>query len=101
VLRELINRLTEHLQDKTKLQVSLENYKNDKVSQTKLLSKQEFVNKLADWVNFFIDYQDMEIEDITCKPMAIEIPTGVGRVNSIITTDSKRSIIHVKNTDQL
>jgi len=56
VLKELVNRMTEHLQDNTKLQVSLENSKNDKVSQTKLFSQQEVVNKLADLVNFFIDY---------------------------------------------
>jgi len=43
----------------------------------------------------------MEIEDITFKLMAIEIPTGAGRVNSIITIDSKRSIIRVKNTDTI
>jgi len=55
VLSELVNRIRGHLQENTKLQVSLENSKNDKVSQTKLLSKHEVVNKLAEWVNFFID----------------------------------------------
>ena len=49
---------------------------------------------LADWVNLFVDYYDMNIEDLTFVLLAIDIPEGAGkRVNSIITVDSKRSII--------
>ena len=56
------------------------------------------IAKLADWVILFIDYQDMEIEDITIKLLKIEIPTGSGRrVNKIITVQSKRSIIQIRN----
>jgi len=39
----------------------------------------------------------MELENITFKLLAIELPTGDGRVNTIITVDSKRSLIQVKN----
>ena len=49
--------------------------------------------KLTDWVILFIDYYDMKPEDITFKLLTIEIPTGKGRINKIITVDSKRSII--------
>jgi hypothetical protein len=69
------------------------------VNQTKLLSKQDTIYRLSDWVNVFIDYYDMEIEDITFKLMAIEIPAGAGRVNKIITTESKRSLISVGTKD--
>jgi len=44
----------------------------------------------------FIDYYDMKMEDITFKLLSVEIPTGIGRVNKIITVDSKRSIISNK-----
>jgi len=37
------------------------------------------IAKLADWVILFIDYNDMEIEDIAIKLLKIEIPTGSGK----------------------
>ena len=104
-ITELINKITTGLPDNAKLQISLENDKNDKVSQTKLLNKTDMIAKLADWVILFIDYQDMEfidyqdmeIEDITIKLLKIEIPTGSGgTVNKIITVHSKRSIIQIR-----
>jgi len=94
--------MTTHLPDNVKLQVSLIISVNDTINQTKLLNKNEIVNKLSDWVHFFIDYHDMELENITFKLLAIELPTGAGkRVNRIITSDSKRSIIQVTNDDTL
>jgi hypothetical protein len=99
VISELVNRMTEGLPDNVKLKVTVENRQNDRVNQTKLLSKQDIICRLSDWVNIFIDYYDMEIEDITFKLMTIEIPAGAGGVNKIITTESKRSIIQVRNYD--
>ena len=63
------------------------------------------ISKLADWVILFIaefiDY-DMKLEDMTFKLLNIQIPTGSGkRVNRIITVDSKRSIIQIRNKDTL
>ena len=50
----------------------------------------------------FIDYYDMKREDLTFKLLNIQIPTGSGkRVNRIITVDSKRSIIQIRNKDTL
>ena len=102
VLAELVNKMTINLPKNVKLQVSLVSTQNDRINQTKLLSKHDMANKLADWVNFFIDYQDMSIEDITFKLLAIEIPQGSGkRVLAIITADAKRSIIQVRNYDTI
>jgi len=102
VIRQLIDKMTESLSENIKLQVSLTNSQNDHVIQTKLLTKQQMTNNLSDWVYFFIDYQDMNIEDITFKLMSIELPKGEGRrVNAIINVDSKRSIIQVKNYDTI
>ena len=101
VLTELVNKMTATLPENVKLQVVLENTKNDRFNQTKFLSKQEVVNKLSDWVNFFIDYHDMEMEDMVIKLIAIELPTASGkRVNAIITS-SKRSIIQIRNIDTI
>jgi hypothetical protein len=89
VISELINRMTEGLLDNLKLKVIVENSQNDRVNQTKLLSKQDIIYRLSDLVNIFIDYYDMEIEDITFKLMAIEVPAGARRVNKLITMKAR------------
>ena len=100
MIEELIRKMTEGLSDNVKLQIILENDKNDQVNQTGLLNKADMIAKLVDWVILFIDYHDMDMEDITIKLLKIKIPTGCGRkVNRIITVDSKRSIIQIKNKD--
>ena len=102
VIGELIEKMTAGLPENVKLQITLENNRNDRVNQTKLLSKAEMILKLTDWVILFIDYHDMKMEDITFKLLKIEIPTGTGkRVNRIISVDSKRSIIQLRNKDTL
>jgi len=93
VIKELIRKMREGLSDNVKLQIILENNKNDQVNQTRLLNKTDMIAKLVDWVILFIDYHDMDIEDITIKILKIKIPEGAGEVNKIITVDSKRSII--------
>ena len=77
------------LPENVKLQISLENDRSDRVSQTKLLNKTDMISKLADWVILFIDYYDMKPEDLTFKLLTIHIPTASGwTVNRIITVDS-------------
>ena len=67
-----------------------------------MLNKADIIAKLVDWVILFIDYHDMDIEDITIKLLKIKVPTGSGgRVNRIITVDSKRSIIQIRNNDTI
>ena len=66
-----------------------------------MLNKADRISKLADWVILFIDYYDMKPEDLTFKLLNIQMPTGSGRVNRIITADSKRSIIQIRNKDTL
>ena len=81
VIEELIRKMTEGLSDNVKLQIILKNDKNDQVNQTGLLNKTDMIAKLADWVILFIDYHDMDIEDITIKLLKIKIPTGCGPVS--------------------
>jgi len=93
--------MTEGLSDNVKLQIILENDKNDQVNQTGLLNKADMIAKLVDWVRLFIDYHNMDIEDITIELLKIKIPMGAGKVNRIITVDSKRSIIQTRNKDTI
>jgi len=102
VIVELIEKMTVGLPENVKLQINLENNRNERVNQTKLLCKAEMILKLTDWVILFIDYYDTKPEDITFKLLTIKIPTGKGKiVNKIITVDSKRSIIQITNKDTI
>jgi len=102
VLQELVDKMTSGLPENVKLQISLENDRSDRISQTKLLNKTDMISKLADWVILFIDYYDMKPEDLTFKLLTIQIPTGTGkRVNRIISVDSKHSIIQIRNKDTI
>ena len=100
VIYNLVNRMVEGLPENVRLQIMLRNNNNDRRIQTGVIIKNEMIARLADWVNLFVDYYDMNIEDLTFVLTAIEVPAGAGkRVNSIITVDSKRSIIKVENND--
>ena len=50
VLQELVDKMTSGLPENVKLQISLENDRNDRISQTKLLNKTDIISKLADWL---------------------------------------------------
>ena len=65
------------------------------------MNKHGVIEKAVEWVNLFIDYYDMKMEDITFKLLTIQIPTGWGRLNKIITLDGKRSIIQIRNKDTI
>jgi len=100
VMTELINRMTEGQPENVRLQISLENAQNNRIIETKLMSKHEVIEKAVEWRNLYIDYYDMKMEDITFKLLTIQTTTG-GRVNKIITVDSKRSIIQIRNKDTM
>jgi len=40
------------------------------------MNKHGVIEKAVEWVNLFIDYYDMKMEDITFKLLTIQIPTG-------------------------
>ena len=101
-IAELIRRMTSHLPQNSKIQVRLKIADSTRQPYTGLLSKPKAIDMLSEWVNFFIDYHDMDIENITFKLTAIEIPQGAGRkVNAIINLDDKRCITQIKNDDTI
>ncbi len=102
VMKDLIQKMTEHLHPNSKIQVSLKISNSTRQPHTSLLSKDQITDLLSEWVNYFIDYYDINIEDITFKLTAIELPQGAGRkVNAIINLDDKRSITQIKNKDTI
>ena len=101
VITELINRMTEGQPENVRLQISLENTQNNTIIKTKLMSKHGVIEKAVEWVNQFLNYYDLKMEDITFKLLTTQIHTGSGRVNIIITLDGKRSIIQIRNKDTI
>ena len=101
-ITELINRMTENINLNSKIQVSLKITNSDKQPHTPLLLKSQITDLLTEWVNYFIDYHDINIDNITFKLTAIELPHGTGRkVNNIINLDDKRSITQISNKDTI
>jgi hypothetical protein len=74
VIKDLVNRMMADLPENVKIQVILHNVMEDKITQTDLLRKNEIVDKLSEWVQLFSDYQDMDIENVTFKHLAKELP---------------------------
>ena len=66
-MKDLIQRMTEQIPINSKIQVSLQTTHNDSQPHTKLLTKNEVCNILVECVNHFMDYKDLDIEDITFK----------------------------------
>ena len=99
-ISEIVNKMTENLEPNVRIQISLTSPSGTE-PHTELLSKEDATNLATEWVNYFIDYYDMNIEDITFKLTAIELPQGAGRPNAITNLDDKRSITQIKNKDKL
>ena len=100
-MQDLVTKVCERLPSNAKIQISLKIANSDRQPHTPLLSREDIANLLSNWVNFFLDYYDIDIEDVTFKLTAIEVPEGAGRPNSIITLDNKSSITRINNNDSL
>ena len=101
-IRDLINRMTANLPANVKIKIGLITPISDDVStSSKLLSKSQVNDIISEWVNYFMDYKELDIEDITFRLMAIEIPSGGKRPNKIIDVSNSRCIIQIKNKDTL
>ena len=84
-IRDLINKMTANLPSNVKIQIGLITpIKEDISTSSKLLSKSEVNDIISEWVNYFMDYHELDINDITFRLMAIEIPNGGNRPNRII-----------------
>ena len=51
--------MTEGQPEIVRLQISLENTQNNRIIETKLMTKHEVIEKAVEWVNLFIDYSIM------------------------------------------
>src|SRR5207245_1897354 len=101
-IKDLTYKITEGYPDNVLLQIILKNKRDGNEPDTKLLPKSKINDMLTNWVNYLIDYKDIDIEDVIFKVIAIKIPCGTGRKNNtIINLDVKRCIIQIKNNDTI
>ena len=71
--------------------------------QTKLMDAVDAAELLAEWTAHFMEYQDVDIRDITFKLLQIDMPSGgtLSRRNEIIKADKSRCITQIVNEDTL
>ena len=101
VMEVLVEKMTERYPSNTRIQIGIRT-PSGREPHTNLISKDEATDMVAEWTNYFIDYYDMNIEDLTFKLTAIELPQGMGRkCNAIINLDDKRCITQIKNKDTI
>jgi hypothetical protein len=60
--------MTNGLPDNVYIQVQLSTPDHDHQPVTRLISKQDMIDSLFDWVNLFIEYKDYDIEDVVFNP---------------------------------
>ena len=73
----LVEKMTERYPPNTRIQISIR-APNGREPHTNLMSKDAATDMVIEWTNYFMDYYDMKIEDLTFKLTAIEIPQGRG-----------------------
>ena len=103
-IRDLIDRMTANLAANVRIKVGLITTQNGDIDvSSKILTKAQINDVLSEWVNYFMDYKDVDLGEITFRLMAIEIPNGAGskRANRIIDVSKSRCIIQIKNIDTL
>jgi hypothetical protein len=99
-ITDLVNDMTKGLPDNVYIQVQLSTPDHDHQPVTRLISKQDMIDSLFDWVNLFIEYKDYDIEDVVFKLLLIHIPAGAGgRRNAIVDPERSKAMMHLSNTD--
>ena len=100
-INDLINRILDNKSSNVLIQITIKR-PDGKQYCTNLLRKDDIIDMLTEWINKFIDYDDMDIEDVVFQVTKIEIPQGSGRkCNSIINVKDKKSIVQISNADKI
>ena len=98
----LLNTIIGERHPNTALRIVVRSTRTNKVASTKFETKGKILVNLYNLLDQFMDYEDFDLEEIIFTVLKIEEPTGAGtRVNKIISIKDKRSIIEIKNNDNL
>src|SRR5580692_5591923 len=102
-IHQLVSQMMSNTPQNSRIMISMraENL-GDGATQSQLLSRSEMEHFATEWVNYFMEYKDLDIEDVEFKLLVIDVPAGAGkRVNAIIDPEKKRSIIQIENHDTI
>ena len=98
-IKDLIAQMTQNEPKTVYIQLSIRFPHTDKQPHTSLLSKQEAVDQLYEWISFTVEYREVQISDATITLLKIYVPTGAGRNNKIVNISESKSIIEIPNDD--
>lgn len=100
-IKDLIDMMTQNEPENVLIQLSIRFPHTDKQPHTTLLSKQEAIDLLYDWISFTVEYREVKISDATITLLKIYVPTGGTRNNKIVNKSETRSIVSIQNVDTL
>ena len=100
-LKDLISKMTQGMPENVRIQLSIRFPHSDKHPHTSLLSKQEAIEQLYDWISYTVEYREVQISDATITLLKIYVPLGSGRNNKIVNKSETRSIVQIQNDDTL
>ena len=102
-IRDLINKMTQNEPENVLIQLSIRFPHSDKQPHTKLLSKQDAMDQIYEWISFIVEYREVQISEATITLLKIHIPTGSGssKNTKIVNKSETRSIVQIKNDDTL
>ena len=98
-IKDLIAQMTQNEPENVFIQLSIRFPHTDKQPHTSLLSKQEAVDQLYEWISFTVEYREVQISDATITLLKIYVPIGAGRNNKIVNISESKSIIEIPNDD--
>ena len=78
-IRDLINKMTQNESENVMIQLSIRFPHIDKQPHTKLITKQDAMDQLYEWISYTVEYREVQISDATITLLKIHIPTGSGR----------------------
>jgi len=64
-IKDLINQMTHGMSENVRIQLSIRFPHSDKQPHTELLSKQDAIETLYDWISFTVEYREVHILDAT------------------------------------
>jgi len=100
-IKDLINTMTQNEPENIMIQLPIRFPHSDKQPHTELLSKQDAIETLYDWISFTVEYWEVQISDATITLLKMYVPTGGTKGNKIVNKSETRSIVQIWDYDKL
>jgi len=100
-IKDLIDKMTQNEPENVLIQLSIRFPHSDKQPHTTMLSKQDAIDQLYDWISYTVEYREVQISDATITLLKIYVPSGGVRNNKVVNKAETRSIVQIQNYDTL